>query len=144
MSQAFVLLSSCHKMVLDPVYRQIFVLGRYLERGLREVQSATVLQEIRGLRETPLEQCRRDLRLPLASHHMCVWSKRAQACGGDSGGPVTEELSGGVWILAGVVSFARSSICGANSPLVVTRVGEPGVLAWVKDEVGRDLPKYLK
>ena len=30
---------SCHKMVLDPVYRQIFVLGRYLERGLREVQS---------------------------------------------------------------------------------------------------------
>lgn len=30
---------SCHKMVLDPVYRQIFVLGRYLERGLRDLQS---------------------------------------------------------------------------------------------------------
>jgi len=30
---------SCHKMVLDPVYRQIFVLGRYLERGLRELHT---------------------------------------------------------------------------------------------------------
>jgi len=29
---------SCHKMVLDPNYRQIFVLGRYLERGLRDSQ----------------------------------------------------------------------------------------------------------
>ena len=30
---------SCHKMVLDPNYRQIFVLGRYLERGLRDSQN---------------------------------------------------------------------------------------------------------
>ena len=32
---------SCHKMVLDPQYRQIFVLGRYLERGLRDTESNT-------------------------------------------------------------------------------------------------------
>ena len=32
---------SCHKMVLDPKYRQIFVLGRYLERGLRDTQANT-------------------------------------------------------------------------------------------------------
>ena len=30
---------SCHKMVVDPVYRQIFVLGRYLERGLRDLHT---------------------------------------------------------------------------------------------------------
>jgi len=30
---------SCHKMVLDPNYRQIFVLGRYLERELRDSQN---------------------------------------------------------------------------------------------------------
>jgi hypothetical protein len=27
---------SCHKMVFDPKTRQIFILGRYLERGLRD------------------------------------------------------------------------------------------------------------
>ena len=27
---------SCHKMVLDQKTRQIFILGRYLERGLRD------------------------------------------------------------------------------------------------------------
>jgi len=32
---------SCHKMVLDPQYRQIFVLGRYLERGLRDTEANT-------------------------------------------------------------------------------------------------------
>jgi len=32
---------SCHKMVLDPHYRQIFVLGRYLERGLRDSHTNT-------------------------------------------------------------------------------------------------------
>jgi len=31
---------SCHKMVLDPTYRQIFVLGRYVERTLRDSVSA--------------------------------------------------------------------------------------------------------
>ena len=32
---------SCHKMVLDSQYKQIFVLGRYLDRGLRESLSNT-------------------------------------------------------------------------------------------------------
>ena len=27
---------SCHKMVLDAKYRHIFILGRYLEKGLRD------------------------------------------------------------------------------------------------------------
>jgi len=31
---------SCHKMVLDPTYRHIFVLGRYIERNLRDSVSA--------------------------------------------------------------------------------------------------------
>jgi len=31
---------SCHKMVLDPTYRQLFVLGRYVERTLRDSLSA--------------------------------------------------------------------------------------------------------
>ena len=30
---------SCHKMVLDPVFRQLFVLGRYVERTLRHIYS---------------------------------------------------------------------------------------------------------
>ena len=32
---------SCHKMVLDPNFRQIFVLGRYLERGMRATPENT-------------------------------------------------------------------------------------------------------
>ena len=32
---------SCHTMMLDPKYRQIFVLGRYLERGLWDTQANT-------------------------------------------------------------------------------------------------------
>jgi hypothetical protein len=34
---------SCHKMVLDPVFRQLFVLGRYVERTLRQIQRIALL-----------------------------------------------------------------------------------------------------
>ena len=34
-------LSSCQKMVLDPQSIQMFILGRYLKRGLRDTEANT-------------------------------------------------------------------------------------------------------
>ena len=105
--------------------------------GFTEYRSATILQEIPGLQERALEECRSDLRLPLQDHQMCVWSSVAQACTGDSGGPVARR-SGETWELVGVVSFGRVN-CGSSSPLVATRVEEQAVLSWLREQVA-DVP----
>jgi hypothetical protein len=121
-------------------------------KGTETPRSATLLQELKGLRETPLESegdvqigCRRLLATKLEDHHMCVWKKDsgANGCMGDSGGPVARlnrERPGdvGVWELAGVISFGASRTCGANAPLVVTRVQDPAILNWVSDMVASD------
>ena len=108
--------------------------------GFQKHKSATVLQELTGLKEIPLAECRTLLRLSLQEQHMCVWRRGTtkQACDGDSGGPVARRIrnsasDSGVWELAGVVSFG--SQCGANSPLGVTRMGDRGVLEWVKKQI---------
>ena len=118
-------------------------------KGIRAPKSATVLQELRGVQETPLDQCRVKVGhvASLESHHMCVWKEGSgsNGCKGDSGGPVSELIRKGLydkgsWDLAGVVSFGVSRACGANAPLVVTRVSEPSILNWIKERVGKDLP----
>ena len=120
--------------------------------GRGSPKPASLLQELRGLKETPLEGaagCKTLLRsvTDLAESHMCVWKRGGQAngCTGDSGGPVArlrrdciEEK--GFWELAGVVSFGVTKSCGSDTPLVLTRIGEPGILSWLKGLVGRELP----
>ena len=133
--------------------------GNYVE-GILGAESAQVLQQLTGLKETPLNNedsedgtgCKTMLALALTDHHMCIWQRdreeNANACKGDSGGPISRlnrrsrEDQEGIWDLAGVVSFGTSSACGSRTPLVVTRIEEPGILTWVKEQVGADIPAY--
>ena len=125
--------------------------------GFGKQKSATVLQELRGLKEIPLENdgdttsCKILLRsvVKLESHHMCVWregQELANGCKGDSGGPVTRlhrtsVTDRGTWDLAGVVSFGVSPVCGSKTPLVVTRVADPEILNFVRDVIGSSVPE---
>ena len=125
--------------------------------GNRQRQSATVLQELRGLKEIPLEDegsnkgCKTRLGpvVKLDSYHMCVSRKDgseepANACKGDSGGPVsllhrTSVTDVGHWELAGVVSFGVTRACGSRHPLIVTRVADPEILTFIRDEINSNL-----
>ena len=118
-------------------------------KGLGAGKSARVLQELRGLNETHLDECRKLVGrvASLEKHHMCVWKpgSGSNGCQGDSGGPVSELIrkstrDKGSWDLAGVVSFGVHSACASNTPLVLTRVSEPSILNWIKGAVGKDLP----
>ena len=117
--------------------------------GLGAPSSSTVLQMLPGLREIPLEDnedlagCRTKLGLPLLQSQMCIESSEtsanSNACKGDSGGPVSlhhreSEHDPGHWQLVGVISFGNGR-CGSGVPLVVTRVGEPATLAWIKETI---------
>ena len=123
--------------------------------GVGERQSATVLQKLKGLKEIPLEDegsstgCKTLLGsvVQLDSYHMCVWkegSEPANGCQGDSGGPVsrlhrTSLTDIGHWELAGVVSFGVTTACGSRTPLIVTRVADPQILSFIRDEIDRNL-----
>ena len=125
--------------------------------GLGKQQSATVLQELRGLKEIPLEDdgsskgCQTLLGsiVQLDSHHMCVWKdggELANGCQGDSGGPVsrlhrTSVTDIGKWELAGIVSFGVTRACGSKTPLIVTRVADPEILSFIRDEIDSNLPE---
>jgi len=121
--------------------------------GLAAPSSSSVLQELRGLREIPLEDtkdlvgCKTLLHnLPLLKSQMCIESSdnsiNSNACKGDSGGPVSllhkeGKHDIGSWQLVGVISFGHGR-CGSRVPLVVTRVAEPATLAWVKETIGEN------
>ena len=123
--------------------------------GNHPQESATVLQELRGLQEVPLEDegsttgCRTLVGrvVQLDPHHMCVWREGggpANGCQGDSGGPVSRLYRKSVtdighWELAGVVSFGVTRSCGSKSPLVITRVADPEILSFIRDEIGSNL-----
>ena len=88
------------KTSFDFPNQQMAVIGwGNVVRGLGQQQSATVLQELKGLKEIPLEDegsttgCRTLLGsvAQLDPHHMCVWreGEPANGCQGDSGGPVS-------------------------------------------------------
>jgi len=119
-------------------------------KGIEAGISAKVLQELRSLNETQLDECRKLVGrvASLETHHMCVWKpgSGSNGCQGDSGGPVAEvirknEFDKGFWDLAGVVSFGMSRACASNTPLVLTRVSDPSILNWIKEKVGKDLPE---
>ena len=126
--------------------------------GFGEPQSAMVLQELKGLKEIPLEDegsntgCKTLLGpvVQLDSHHMCVWKEGseqpANGCQGDSGGPVSRlhraSLTDvGHWELVGVVSFGVTRACGSRTPLIVTRVADPEVLSFIRDEIDSNHPE---
>ena len=125
--------------------------------GFEEQQSATVLQELRHLKEIPLENngsttgCKTLLGsvIQLESHHMCVWKEGqelANGCQGDSGGPVsrlhrTSVTDIGTWELAGVVSFGVTRACGSKTPLVVTRVADPDISSFIRDVINSNFPE---
>ena len=73
---------SCHKMVLDPVHRQIFVLGRYLERGLREslnnTRSDFYVYDIVGAKWTQITDDTSVMGGPnlIFDHQMCLDSEK--------------------------------------------------------------------
>merc|ERR1712130_982 len=119
-------------------------------KGIEAGISARVLQELRNLNETQLDECRKLVGrvASLETHHMCVWKpgSGSSGCQGDSGGPVAEvirknEFDKGFWDLAGVVSFGMHRACASNTPLVLTRVSDPSILNWIKEKVGKDLPE---
>ena len=119
--------------------------------GFGEQKSATVLQELSGLKEIPLEDegsttgCKTLVGsvVQLDPYHMCVSKEGegpANGCQGDSGGPVSRLYRKSVtdighWELAGVVSFGVTRACGSKTPLVVTRVADPGILSFIRDEI---------
>ena len=125
--------------------------------GFGEQRSATVLQELKGLKEIPLENdgnttgCKILLGsvVELESHHMCVWKEGqglANGCQGDSGGPVsrlhrTSVTDIGTWELTGVVSFGVSRVCGSKTPLIVTRVEDPEILNFVRNVIDSRFPE---
>ena len=115
--------------------------------GFGAPSSSTVLQMLPDLREIPLEDtkdldgCKTRLGLPLLKSQMCIESSgTSNACKGDSGGPVSmqhreHKHDPGFWQLVGVISFGNGR-CGSKIPLVVTRVGDPATLAWIKETIG--------
>ena len=117
--------------------------------GFGAPSSSKVLQMLPGLRELPLEDiddldgCKTQLGLPLHDSQMCIESSEnefnANACKGDSGGPVSllhreSEFDPGHWQLVGVISFGNAP-CGSRVPLVVTRVGKPAILEWIEETI---------
>ena len=69
---------SCHKMVLDPNFRQIFVLGRYLERGMRATPENTksdfYVYDIDNAKWTQITDDTADMGGPnlIFDHQMCL------------------------------------------------------------------------
>ena len=115
-------------------------------KGFGEPKSARILQELRGLQEIPLDECREIFLTSVGNlerDHMCVRKKDrgSNGCRGDSGGPLVEQNEGS-WDLAGVVSFSNGR-CGAHAPLVVTRMSSYAILIWIEEVVGEDLPSRL-
>ena len=94
--------------------------------GFGKQRSAQILQELRGLKEIPLEDeenstgCQTLLGnlIQLKSHHMRVWKEGpepANGCQGNSGGPISRLhrssiTDQGHWVLAGIVSFGVTKI----------------------------------
>jgi len=69
----------------------------------------------------------------LTDKQMCAGDDQADACGGDSGGPLLYLNSDYNWMVAGIVSFGPSA-CARQVPGVYTRVAN--YLDWIKKNTG--------
>jgi len=110
----------------------------------------TVLQlRYAELKEIELEDCQRRYdqflssgrqrrRAHLTENQMCAGDDKADACGGDSGGPLLYLNSYYNWMVAGIVSFGPSA-CGKAVPGVYTKVAN--YLDWIEKNTGLELKR---
>jgi len=94
------------------------------------------------LKEIGLEECRvkynhflrnNRKKAKLTENQLCAGDEQADACGGDSGGPLLHINSDYAWMVVGVVSFGPSS-CAREVPGVYTKVAN--YLHWIKKNTG--------
>jgi len=101
------------------------------------------------LKEIELEDCQRRYdqflssgrqrrRAHLTENQMCAGDDKADACGGDSGGPLLYLNSYYNWMVAGIVSFGPSA-CGKAVPGVYTKVAN--YLDWIEKNTGLELKR---
>ena len=61
---------------------------------------------------------------------MCAGGNKGEdACSGDSGGGLFNEISTGIWEVVGIVSYG-SNRCGNGTPGIYTRVSQ--YLQWIE------------
>jgi len=107
------------------------------------VSGATVLKlRYAELKEMELDECQqkydhflRNSRKQafLTKNQLCAGDDKADACGGDSGGPLLHLNSDYSWMVVGIVSFGPSS-CAREVPGVYTKVSS--YLDWIKENTG--------
>eukprot|EP00092_Neocalanus_flemingeri_P007897 GFUD01008523.1.p1 GENE.GFUD01008523.1~~GFUD01008523.1.p1 ORF type:complete len:424 (-),score=71.80 GFUD01008523.1:63-1334(-) len=118
--------------------------------GSQRGKTAANLQEL-NVKEVPLSECKAiwkpKLKEDLISTHLCASTGvvGSTSCKGDSGGPLVRNsnFQKQIWELAGVVSFGISTCGNEDFPLGFTRV-EGEVNLWLREIVGRELPKHPK
>jgi len=94
------------------------------------------------LKEIELEECREKYdnflrrsrkKALLTTNQLCAGDDKADACGGDSGGPLLHLNSDYSWMVVGIVSFGPSS-CAREVPGVYTKVAN--YLDWIRENTG--------
>jgi len=94
------------------------------------------------LKEIGLEECgekydhflrRSRKKAKLTTDQLCAGDDKADACGGDSGGPLLHLNADYSWMVVGIVSFGPSS-CAREVPGVYTKVAN--YLNWIKENTG--------
>jgi len=94
------------------------------------------------LKEIGLEECgekydhflrRSRKKAKLTTDQLCAGDDKADACGGDSGGPLLHLNADYSWMVVGIVSFGPSS-CAREVPGVYTKVAN--YLPWIKENTG--------
>ncbi|KAK8767403.1 hypothetical protein V5799_005824 [Amblyomma americanum] len=80
----------------------------------------------------PLKECRSIYDVPIGSWHLCGGRPGQGVCYGDSGGPLSCQLSDGRWYVIGVASFGSGCARG-NYPDVYTRVHH--FTGWIRDTI---------
>jgi len=94
-----------------------------------------------NLKEYPISVCQRKYdtflernskKAILTNKQLCAGNEKADACAGDSGGPLLHLNSDYLWMVAGIVSYGPSS-CAREVPGVYTKVAS--YLDWIDNEI---------